>query len=58
MTAKFIGALTRWVFKGCKTNLFKELNDGEKETVDLIIGYIVALFLVGLGLLLLKYNLW
>ena len=42
MTPKFLGALTRWLLKGCKTNFFKEEWIGDKENKNLIIGYIAA----------------
>lgn len=58
MTPKFLGALTRWLLKGCKTNFFKEEWIGDKESENLIIGYVVALLLLGLAILLMKSKLW
>ena len=58
MTPKFLGALTRWLLKGCKTNFFKEEWIGDKENKNLIIGYIAALLILGFAILLMKYQLW
>lgn len=43
----FIGAFTRWLFKGCKTKLLKEYENG-KWGRDVIIGYFVILLLLGI----------
>lgn len=57
MTPDFWGALVRWLLKGCKTNFLKSEWVGDKEAGNTIIGIIVAILLIGLGLILVKYNL-
>ena len=56
MTAQFLGALTCWLLKGCRTNFFKQEYIGDKEIRNMIVGYLTALLLVGLGILLVKYD--
>lgn len=58
MTPDFLGALTRWLLKGCKTNLFKDEFTVKNEKKDYFIGYVVALLLLGLAILLMKSKLW
>lgn len=58
MTAKFLGAFTCWLLKGCRTNFFKQEYIIEKEIRNMIVGFISALFLVGIGILLAKHKLF
>lgn len=59
MGPKFIGALVRWLINGCRNNFFtNELNDADKENVDLFIGIVISLLLLGGALLLIKYDIW
>lgn len=56
MTAQFLGALMCWLLKGCRTNFFKQEYIGDKETRNMIVGFLTALLLVGLGILLVKFK--
>lgn len=56
MTPDFLGALTCWLLKRCRTSFFKHEYILDKEKRNRIVGYIVALFLVGIGILLVKYR--
>lgn len=63
MEPQFLGALTRWLLKGCKTNLWKEWEDdnpwnNKKDNENFVIGMIVAMLILGLGMLLVKYKLF
>lgn len=56
MTAKFLGALMCWLLKGCRTNFFKQEYIGDKEIRNMIVGFLAALFLVGLGIFLVNHK--
>jgi len=62
LSPQFLGAFTKWILKGCKTNLLKdELNDenpwsNKKDNENFVIGIIVALLLTGLGIFLVKHK--
>lgn len=63
LSPQFWGALTKWLLKGCKTNFFRdEWSDdnpwnNKKDNENFVIGIIVALFILGLALFLVKYDL-
>lgn len=57
MTPDFLGAFTCWLLKGCKTKFFKHEYILEKEKRNRIIGYIVALLVIGLCFVLTKHHL-
>ncbi len=56
MTPDFLGAFTCWLLKRCRTNFFKHEYVLEKEKRNRIVGYIIALLLVGLGMFLLRHK--
>lgn len=56
MTLRFLGAFTCWLLKRCQTNFFKHEYILEKEKRNMIVGFIAALFIVGLGMFLLRHK--
>lgn len=50
-----LGAFIRWLFKGCKTNLLKEYENGKWFT-DALLGYILIILLFGIMMILIKYG--
>jgi hypothetical protein len=46
MTPDLIGAFICWILKGCRTNLFKDEWNIEKEVRNRIIAYVLAFILL------------